>query len=1519
MAIRVKFDTANRPLPARLILATKGGNKIRELPINDVRFRESLTEGSEFSFNVYKNRCVGIDGQIDEEFWKRIVDFRLAYCPEFDQWYELDLDISESTEIIKAVQATSLGKAELSQINVYGMEVNTEEDIERVDYKPTILYDPNDATKSLIDRLLNKAPHYRVGHVDSSIANIQRTFQFDGKSIDDCFIEIAEEINCLFVENASKGEEENIDRFVSVYDLESSCMVCGYRGDFMAECPRCGATAIQPGYGEDTSVFVSRENLADEITYSTDADSVKNCFRLEAGDDLMTATIKSCNPNGSQYIWYFTQDMKDDMSDVLKAKLDQYDGLYDYYQNEYSFSPPSDLVTQYNEIVDRYDGINPDLHQIPSIITGYPELMEAYYDTIDMKLFLDSELMPNVEIETTTAAQEAAKLTMSNLVPVAVTSLESCTTSTASAAVLSVAQCLVRGTFQVKIDQASYNVSNHTWSGKFIVTNYGDEEDTATTPTVSLIITEDFETYLKRKIQKAMNQQSDDATDITSLFELPIIQFSLQLNNYSLQRLTAFRDACQVALNTLIQQGGADPSAWASAETDIYNTMYVPYLEKMTAIEGEMYLRSQQIAIADGAYDEKGGVTQVGMQRYLNRVREEIQDELDFEYYLGDACLREFSSFRREDSFSNPNYISDGLNNEEIFDAARDFIELAQKELYKSSRLQHSISSSLSNLLSIREFHPIIHHFGAGNWIRMKVDGEIYRLRIKEYSIDYDNWDLSVTFSDLKIGASSANDIEDLLSSMRSMTTSYGLVTRQARAGKRSQDMMDNWVAEGFKLTTKIVGGAENQEFLIDESGITGREYIPETEGYKPTQIKIISDGVYVTDDGWITARAGIGRFAFWNPQTQRAEEAYGVIADTIVGNIVLSEEVGIYNKNASITLDRNGFTLIAESEDNDKVFQIQRRERNGDLSNVLSIDSYGQLQLDAYSTTDEMNAAISVSASGIRTDVSQTLSSYSTTQEMNSAISQTASTIRTEVSTTLQNYSTTTQMNSIIDQTADAINLEVSKKVGASEIISKINQTAESITINASKINLSSYSTTSQMNSAITTSANAINLEVAKKVGASEIIAKINMSPESVTINANRLNLTGYVTISNLGANGTTTVDGGRIHGGTIKLGGSNNGNGTLQVVTANDVEFMLVDNSGITYTGIYSYRSGYGTGTTNPSGSYKYYKKRTKIEDGAIDFYTTLTWNSGAVTPNFTKRASLAVEGDYSVTLRTNTNDCGINLVSYNGARLTVGGSYDVDASQQMPASSIGLYSNTYAHGSLYFPTNVGTTYTSSTYARLYGSSSDSLRVQVTGGGTTNTYYFYANGKFDAYQLDAWYLNLKSSELRITTVDCDNLIVRNSKPRTVQTKDFGELLLYSYEMPSPMFGDIGESTIDEDGVAYIFIDPVFEETVDVDAKYQVFIQKYGDGECWISERNASYFVVCGDPGLSFAWEIKAKQFDASNKRMELKDLVVRKKEREPEYDKEAEDYINSIEHEDYGEDAAVYIKELEGGRIYS
>lgn len=984
MAINIRFDTANNPMPSRLILATKSGSRIRELPMNEVKFREGLMDGSEFSFKVYKKRCLNRSGQVDTGFWKKITDFKLAYCPEFDMWYELHIDINESTEIVKTVEAVSLGEAETSQINVYGMEVNTEDDIARDDYQPTTIFSATNKDCSLVDRLLYKAPHYRIAHVDESLANIQRTFQFDKKSMYDCFKEISEEIDCLVKIECVKGTDTKIDRKISLYDLENYCLDCGNRGDFIGVCDKCGSDNIRHGYGDDTSVYVSVENLAEEITYTTDTDSVKNCFRLEGGDDLMTATIINCNPNGSQYIWCIPDEQREDMSPELRQKLKDYDEMHELYQYKHGYKPQreqeEDIQDDYNKIVWKYRNYNSDLEMIPSrayfdqnneeivypvpvsdpeadgrTVIGYPALMTAYYDTIDLQLFLNSGLMPNVEIASTDAATEAGKLDALSLSPVAVSKVESCTSDTAANAALAMAKCLVRGSFGVKVKDSNYTAETHVWTGNFTVTNYSDEEDKADSETVSLEITGDMEEYIKQKMKRAMKKESDDVTDISQLFALEINPFCDELDKYSLQRLMSFRDACQASMDILIQQGVADQESWAATDSNLYQSLYLPYRQKASAIEDEILERTQEIAVVAGVRDEDGNVLVEGMQTLIEEKRTEIQGIQNFEEFLGPELWNEFAAYRREDVYENSNYISDGLNNEQLFARAMQFVELAEKEIYSSAKLQHSLTADMHNLLAMREFQPLTEKFACGNWIRVRADDKVYRLRLSEYSVDYNNFGLDVEFTDVKFGHNTASDIKSLLQQAQSMSSSYGSVTRQAEKARRTDRTMRTWAEEGFSLTTKIVGGAENQEFIMNNSGITGREYIPETESYSDEQIKMISSGLYITDDGWLTAKTGVGKFTFVNPKTKEEETRYGVIADLLVGNMVLSREAGIYNDNGSITMDNNGFTLITEAGQNAKTFSIIRQEPNGDRTNILSIDSNGRLQLNS----DDVYASI--------------------------------------------------------------------------------------------------------------------------------------------------------------------------------------------------------------------------------------------------------------------------------------------------------------------------------------------------------------------------------------------------------------------------------------------------------------------------------------------------------------------------------------------------------------------------------
>lgn len=949
---KLRMDTSGNVEDISFVLAKKNGDKLANITnIDNIVAKHSMKEASEFTFAAHKKigdniiRC-----------WNDIKDFKLVWIPEWDMWYEITVEVNEKDENIKNVSGKTLGEAELSQIMLYGIEINTETDIAREDYKiPTTFYNPDHPEASLMDRLLtDKAPHYKVKHIDKSLMNLQRTFTFDDTSIYDALQEVSEELDCLFIFGCGSDENGKPERTISVYDLEANCIDCGNRDTFVHKCPKCGSTNIILGYGEYTNVFISKDNLADEITYSVDTDSVKNCMKLEAGDDLMTAAIRSCNPNGTDYIYYFPDETREEMSSELQEKLKSYDALYEKYQSDYNFTINDSFVTNYNALVNKYKTYEESLKdtEIKNPIVGYPKLMRIYFDTIDMVQLLRNKLMPPVDKPDNNAKSQGEYL-MANLPSSAsTTSLKNLSVSTADNIMVMLAQSIVKGVFKVTVTNTT--LSNNVWKGKFNLENYSDKDDTFTSQFVSISINENYESYVKQRIDSILARSDENYYDIVGLFKQDMTVFKSQLKKYCLNTLQIFQKCCQSCIDMMVQQGissNSTSSIYGINTKVLYENVYIPYYNKMNAIQAEIKVREDELYTVEGKYNNQNQLVQDGIQIEIERIITEVQDALNFKNYIGIDLYKEFSSFIRMDKFSNDNYISDGLNNTDLMKNAIEFITVATKELFKSATLQHSITGTIKNFLRMKEFEPVTNNFKNGNWICVGIDDKVYQLRIIEYEIDFsDTQNISVTFSDVVSTPDGMTDLESILSNSSKMATSYSGVVRQSTINTNFKNKMNEMITKGLSMTnTKIVSNADNQDITWDEHGLLCREYDDIISDYTDSQLKIINHGIYITDDNWKTARAGIGNFIYYDPKDKTYKESYGVIADTLVSNLILTSEVGIYNEEKSIEMAKDGI-IVTTNTMNKNVFTI-RKEITDDEGNVtyerqLYIDDNGNIRL---------------------------------------------------------------------------------------------------------------------------------------------------------------------------------------------------------------------------------------------------------------------------------------------------------------------------------------------------------------------------------------------------------------------------------------------------------------------------------------------------------------------------------------------------------------------------------------------
>ena len=912
--------------------------------VEHLKFSGNLNAANEFSFEVHKY----LDDH-EEILWDDIYDLRLIWIKELNEYYEIRVELTDQVYKTKTITCTSLCECELSQSGLYDIEINTADDIARADYDPNyptvfyrILPDPSDSeyikkkNSSLLHRILDKVPAYSIAHVDSSLMNLQRTFSISNTTVYDFLTgECSDQFNCMF-------KFDSVNRTVSAYDLYTVCNNCGYRGDFNDVCPECGSNNLKY-FGEDTTIFVSTENLTDEVKFETDVDSIKNAFRLEAGDDNMTAAVINSNPNGSRYIYEFSEEARRDMPTELIEKMDEYDASYNYYNNTYPMTINTATRTAYNTLVTKYNRRlcqvcgynvgatattcsrcgssniykkNPPWSTVPETIVGYNNLIPYYYECVDLYSYLKSNMMPQVVIPQMTVLDAKQRIDAEFSQSGFIMGLSKITSSTVVAtvnnAVVNYAKTLVNtGYVKITVDTDYTNsftpgstvsgVTSGVWRGRLKITNFEDDTDFTYSNYFSALNCNDaFANFMEQKITKQLSKNDAYAYDVLKLIAHPQtgITFAEVIKLYSAARLQSFHDAIEAVLGVLIDAKQGISGA------ELYTNFYLKYWNALQTCATELNLRNQEIDTVWGSYDSNGLSIKDGMIQYIAKFVTEIHKYLNFEEFVGEDLYKVFTTYIREQTYSNSNYISDGLDNNQLFDNARQFLERAKEELHKSATYQHSIKSNLNNLLAIDEFKPLLSKFELGNWIRIKADETVYRLRLIGYSIDFDSLQkINTEFSDVTITANGLNDIQSIIKQASSMASSYGYVEKQAESGQDVKtNYIDDWVQNGLNSALIRINNNNDEDISVDETGILARTYDDITEDYDPEQLRITHNVIAFTNNNWQTVATALGKFDMTyhavnsnginTNTTPTTETTYGlcaqaVLAGKVVGSII--------------------------------------------------------------------------------------------------------------------------------------------------------------------------------------------------------------------------------------------------------------------------------------------------------------------------------------------------------------------------------------------------------------------------------------------------------------------------------------------------------------------------------------------------------------------------------------------------------------------------------------------------------
>lgn len=307
-----------------------------------------------------------------------------------------------------------------------------------------------------------------------------------------------------------------------------------------------------------------------------------------------------------------------------------------------------------------------------------------------------------------------------------------------------------------------------------------------------------------------------------------------------------------------------------------------------------------------------------------------------------------------------------------------------------------------------------------------------------------------------------------------------------------------------------------------------------------------------------------------------------------------------------------------------------------------------------------------------------------------------------------------------------------------------------------------------------------------------------------------------------------TGTMYADRIKGGTLSLGGADNGNGLIRVYDANGNVVGFWDNSGIRM------QNKDASNACDINDGYIYFIK-DGINNGGVGANDLITAGQALKTVTFKAYGDVIVfshnNKPYYV-INPNNKELTDNRYTdahyFKGSVRTTG---NINANGKVSAKSL-------EGGSLYVNgLNIGT-----------GSYDSDSAILVNCG-------LYAYG----------------------SLGCSG-----TKYRVVDTENHGKVGLNAFETAEAYFSDLGSGIIDESGVATICFDEVFKETIEQDAEYQVILSRTSPAQVeWIEKQNG-YFVVHGEPGATFDWMLCCKQKGYADVRLAQVNIVEPKKESE-------------------------------------
>ena len=834
----------------RIFLCEPDKTKICQLETSNLQGSFKFNSYSTLSFDVARVYNDILTGEIKvNPFYDKVEAIRLVCLDGFGYFELQDPEITgDGIKEIKSLQAYSL-EYTLSQKYLELLNVNTGKiDSVEVMYAeahnnraiiPVTLYNSKKPELSLLHIILEKVYGWKIGHVDESLKTMSRQFEVERQSVYDFIMnEICEQFNCYAVFDTVKNTinlyaEAQTNKFYGDGSTETFTLspvfaeigtvsINGYKTTSYTYNASTGKLTLTnvPAPGEiievtdgalsswETDVYVTFDNLAQQMNISYSADDIKTVLTVKGADDL---DIREVN-NGLPYIvdlsYFYTVDwMGQDLYDAYTAYLKNCAGSQATYKSN------SQKILEYSNRI---------LHETNRLSLQYSEASVGV-DTVGTYY---------VRGGNATSGYYYTEVSLPANYVAGTTYYSTSTTDVNETKVSALYDAL----------KTYYNAYFKTGTGD--VTDFTGEEST---------LEDDFSFMVANTLSNLVSTLKSSSKTLKEKNDAVVAFFSEVWEQLGLVPLKTLYLAPYKEVQTANVSAG-----WAKKDNDNYG-LYYPVV---------LILKSLKSAIAERENTIK--ILQKTMDTYSN-ANAEIGAQLLINNNFSEEQLMRLSAFLREDEYTDDNFVATGNEStEELFKLKQELLECGHIELSKLCEPCLKFSMSLANIYALPEFAPIVNQFQLGNLIKVALRSDyVKHTRLMQVDLNFEDFsDFSCEFGDLMSIRSQSDLHADLLSQAVSAGKTVANSASYWDKGTDTATAIDVRVQQGLlNAATEIKSIDATQSVVIDNYGIHLQEADPATGEVLPEQGWIVNNKFLYSDDAFETTKSVFGKYKIDNEE----------------------------------------------------------------------------------------------------------------------------------------------------------------------------------------------------------------------------------------------------------------------------------------------------------------------------------------------------------------------------------------------------------------------------------------------------------------------------------------------------------------------------------------------------------------------------------------------------------------------------------------------------------------------------